>query len=68
MVKRQRKRFYALLLLLCLILSSASVQTHLAQQQSPLSTSIPYDEIIRRGVYDVEIEQQDSQDSFLFSF
>jgi len=61
MVKQQRKRFYGLLLLICLILGSASVQTHLAQQQSPLSTSIPYDEIIHQGILDGGIEQQDSQ-------
>jgi len=61
MVKRQRKRVFGLLLLLCFILSSASVQTRLVQQQSPFSSSMPHDEIIRRGVYDVGIEQQDSQ-------
>jgi hypothetical protein len=61
MVNRQRKRVFGLLLLLCFILSSASVQTHLIQQQSPLSTSIPHDEIIHRGILDVGIEQQDSQ-------
>jgi len=61
MVKRRRKRIYGFLLLLCFILSSASVQTRLIQQQSPFSSSMPHDEIIRRGVYDVGIEQQDSQ-------
>ena len=66
MVKRLRKRFYGLLLLLCLILSSASVQTHLAPQQFLLSTSMLHDEIIHRGIYNIGIEQQDSQDHSSF--
>ena len=47
---------------------SASVQTHLAQQQSPLSTSIPQMRSSVEGSTISRIEQQDSQDhsSFLF--
>lgn len=63
MVSRWRKRVFELLLLSCLLLNSTLVQAYITQQQSLLSTSIPRDEIIRRGIYDVEIEQRDSQGS-----
>ena len=58
-----RKKILIIFLLLCLLLSSTSVQTQLTQQRSKPSALIHYDEIIRQGIHEVEIEQQKIQDS-----
>jgi hypothetical protein len=66
MIHTQTKRVFGLILLICLFLSSASVQTNLAQKQSQLSSSIPHDKIIQQGIHDIRIEQQNSQDRSFF--
>ena len=58
-----RKKILIIFLLLCLLLSSTSVQTQLTQQRSKPSALIHYDEIIHQGIHEIEIEQQKIRDS-----
>jgi hypothetical protein len=66
MINPQTKRVFGLILLISLFLSSASVQTNVAQKRPQLSNLILHDEIIQEGFHAVGIEQKDSQDNYFF--
>lgn len=57
MLNGQRTKILTLFLPLCLLFSSVSFQTHVTRQQSEQSVLIQYNEIIKQGIHEIEIEQ-----------